>query len=414
MSQIKKIVLLSIIILIILPYTIFANEEEEKSTIEEVNQIIVETGSDITNEPKINSRRAIIYDRDSKRILYGKCENERCAMASTTKIMTAIIVIENGNLNETVEISSKSANTGGSRLGLKKGDKIKKIDLLYGLLMCSGNDAAVALAENISGSVEEFAILMNNKAKELKLVNTNFVTPHGLDQPEHYTTAYELAKLTDYALTNKLFADIVNTKNYVVNINDFPKNIHNTNELLGVLEGVNGVKTGFTNGAGRCLVTSASRSNMNIICVVLGADTKKIRTSDSVKLIEYAYREYELIELKQKIEKGFEEWNENDSKYIKIEKGKQIPKYKIAELKNTKIPIKKNEIKNLEVVVKNLKELKAPIKKETIIGNIKILIKNKEIYSVNILVEDNVEKNAVFDYYKQLINNYMNFLQKSI
>lgn len=414
MSQIKKIVLLSIIILIILPYTIFANEEEEKSTIEEVNQIIVETGSDITNEPKINSRRAIIYDRDSKRILYGKCENERCAMASTTKIMTAIIVIENGNLNETVEISSKSANTGGSRLGLKKGDKIKKIDLLYGLLMCSGNDAAVALAENISGSVEEFAILMNNKAKELKLINTNFVTPHGLDQPEHYTTAYELAKLTDYALTNKLFADIVNTKNYVVNINDFPKNIHNTNELLGVLEGVNGVKTGFTNGAGRCLVTSASRSNMNIICVVLGADTKKIRTSDSVKLIEYAYREYELIELKQKIEKGFEEWNENDSKYIKIEKGKQIPKYKIAELKNTKIPIKKNEIKNLEVVVKNLKELKAPIKKETIIGNIKILIKNKEIYSVNILVEDNVEKTTVFDYYKQLINNYMNFLQKSI
>ena len=414
MSQIKKIVLLSIIILIILPYTIFANEEEEKSTIEEVNQIIVETGSYITNEPKINSRRAIIYDRDSKRILYGKCENERCAMASTTKIMTAIIVIENENLNETVEISSKSANTGGSRLGLKKGDKIKKFDLLYGLLMCSGNDAAVALAENISGSVEEFAILMNNKAKELKLVNTNFVTPHGLDQPEHYTTAYELAKLTDYALTNKLFADIVNTKNYVVNINDFPKNIHNTNELLGVLEGVNGVKTGFTNGAGRCLVTSASRSNMNIICVVLGADTKNIRTSDSVKLIEYAYREYELIELKQKIEKGFEEWNENDSKYIKIEKGKQIPKYKIAELKNTKIPIKKNEIKNLEVVVKNLKELKAPIKKETIIGNIKILIKNKEIYSVNILVEDNVEKNAVFDYYKQLINNYMNFLQKSI
>lgn len=414
MNQIKKIVLLSVIIFIIIPYTIFANEEEEKSTIEEVNQIIVETGSDITNEPKINSLRAIIYDRDSKRILYGKCENERCAMASTTKIMTAIIVIENGNLNETVEISSKSANTGGSRLGLKKGDKIKKIDLLYGLLMCSGNDAAVALAENISGSVEEFAILMNNKVKELKLVNTNFVTPHGLDQPEHYTTAYELAKLTDYALTNKLFADIVNTKNYVVNINGFQKNIHNTNELLGVLEGVNGVKTGFTNGAGRCLVTSASRSNMNIICVVLGADTKKIRTSDSVKLIEYAYREYELIELKQKIEKGFEEWNENDSKYIKIEKGKQIPKYKIEELKNTKIPIKKNEIKNLEVVVKNLKELKAPIKKEAIIGNIKILIKNKEIYSVNILVEDNVEKNAVFDYYKQLINNYMNFLQKSI
>lgn len=414
MSKTKKIVLLNIIIFIIIPYMIFANEEEEQNSIEEVNQIIVETSSDIIDEPKINSRRAIIYDRGSKKILYGKCENERCAMASTTKIMTAIIAIEKSNLNETIEISNKSANTGGSRLGLKKGDKIKKIDLLYGLLLCSGNDAAVALAESISGTVEEFAIVMNSKAKELELINTNFVTPHGLDQPEHYTTAYELAKLADYALNNKLFADIVNTKNYVVNINGISKDIHNTNELLGTLEGVNGVKTGFTNGAGRCLVTSVNRNNMNIICVVLGADTKKIRTSDSVKLIEYAYKKYELIELKSKIEKKFEKWNQNSSNYIKIEKGKEIPKYKMSELKNTRVPIKKDEVKNLEVVIENLKKLKAPINKETIVGSVKVIIKNEEIYRTNIIVEENIKKMGIFDYYKQLSNNYMTFLQKSI
>lgn len=414
MRKTKKIVLLSIIILVITPYMIFANEAEEQNSIEEVKQIIVETSSDIIDEPKINSRRAVIYDRDSKKILYGKCENEKCAMASTTKIMTAIIVIEKSNLNETVEISNKSANTGGSRLGLKKGDKITKLDLLYGLLLCSGNDAAVALAENIGGSVEGFAVLMNNKAKELELVNTNFVTPHGLDQPEHYTTAYELAKLADYALNNKLFANIVNTKNYVVNINGISKDIHNTNELLGTLEGVNGVKTGFTNGAGRCLVTSTNRNNMNIICVVLGADTKKIRTSDSVKLIEYAYKKYELIELKPKIEKKFEKWNKNSSNNIKIEKSKQIPKYKINELKNTRVPIKKDEIKDIEIIITNQEKLKAPVDKETSIGNVKVMIKDKEIYNTDIIVEENIEKMVIFDYLEQLMKNYMTFLQKSI
>lgn len=119
---------------------------------------------------------------------------------------------------------------------------------------------------------------MNQKAKELGLTNTKFVTPHGLDQPEHYTTAYELALITDYALKNETFAKIVNTKTYEIHINSQAKMLSNTNELLGNLNGVDGVKTGFTNGAGRCLVTSTTRNSHQIICVVLGADTKKIRT----------------------------------------------------------------------------------------------------------------------------------------
>ena len=169
-------------------------------------------------------------------------------------------------------------------------------------MVVSGNDAAVAIAEHVAGSVEQFAELMNNKAKELGLTNTHFVTPHGLDNPEHYTTAVELAKIADYALKNDTFAKIVKTKNTTITINGYPKNLTNTNELLDVLTGVTGVKTGFTNNAGRCLVTSINRNGFEIITVVLQADTKKMRTADSANLIEYVYNNYEQVNLKNIID----------------------------------------------------------------------------------------------------------------
>jgi len=165
-------------------------------------------------------------------------------------------------------------------------------------MLCSGNDAAVCLAENVAGGIPEFCELMNNKAKELGLVNTNFESPHGLDSDNHYTTAYELALLSNYALTNSTFLNIAGTKKYTVTINGYPKAISNTNELLGNLNGVYGIKTGFTNGANRCLVTACKRGEMDIICVVLGADTKNYRTKDSIKLIEYSFKNYEYFNLK--------------------------------------------------------------------------------------------------------------------
>lgn len=229
----------------------------------------IETDSQISQLPTINSRAYVVIDRKSNTVLVGKNENQKKKMASTTKIMTALIVIENCDLSETVEISKKSASTGGSRLGLKTGDKITVYDLLYGLMMRSGNDSAVALAEHTAGSISSFADLMNQKAVKLGLSNTHFVTPHGLDEDEHYTTAYELALLSNYAMNNEIFAKIVGTKNYTITINGYPKNITNTNELLGNLNGVYGVKTGFTNGANRCLVTACKRDNLDVICIVL-------------------------------------------------------------------------------------------------------------------------------------------------
>ena len=165
-------------------------------------------------------------------------------------------------------------------------------------MLCSGNDAAVCLAESVAGSVAEFSNLMNKKAQELGLFNSHFESPHGLDSDGHFTTAYELSLLTDYALQNSTFLNIVGTKNYTVTINGYPKNLSNTNELLGNLNGVYGVKTGFTNGANRCLVTSCKRGDMDIICVVLGADTKNFRTKDSIKLIEYVFNTYEYFNVK--------------------------------------------------------------------------------------------------------------------
>ena len=196
----RKVLYISIIFVFIFSniHVSIADDENEEVT----NEDLIEVTNKPVDEPILNSRIAVVYDRKSGNIIYGKQENKRSAMASTTKIMTATILIENCDLEQVVTISAKAAGTGGSRLGLKKGDTIIMKDLLYGLMLKSGNDAAVAIAESVAGSVEEFANMMNKKAKEIGLSNTHYVTPHGLDNPEHYTTAYELAKLADYALKN--------------------------------------------------------------------------------------------------------------------------------------------------------------------------------------------------------------------
>ena len=206
-----KIIFLFFLFIFINSY-VFADDllpiEDDFDISEIISEESIETNSNSLQVPIINSRAYVVIDRKSNTILVGKNENQKKKMASTTKIMTALVVIEHTNLSDTVEISKKAANTGGSRLGLKAGDKITVSDLLYGLMMRSGNDAAVALAEHVAGSITDFANLMNEKANSLGLSNTHFVTPHGLDEDEHYTTAYELALLSNYAMNNEIFAKI--------------------------------------------------------------------------------------------------------------------------------------------------------------------------------------------------------------
>lgn len=387
-------------------------EYNKKIDNSEINKT-VETSGKLNDEPKINSRSAVVIDRKSKAVIYGKNENVKKAMASTTKIMTAMVVIQNTNLNNTVEISKKSAGTGGSRLGLKVGDKITVKDLLYGLLLRSGNDCAVALAEYVAGSVQEFSNLMNQNAQMLGLNNTHFITPHGLDEEEHYTTAYELAVLTDYALNNEVFAQIVNTKSYTININENTKTLNNTNELLGNLNGVYGVKTGFTNGAGRCLVTSIKRGDLDIICVVLGADTKKDRTRDSAKLIEYTFNKYEEINISEKVKESFESWNEINANRINIEKG-ESSKLELTLNDKDKIftyPIEKGTEDNINIEINANLNLKAPVLENTNIGKIKVYYNAKELLEIDILNINKINKKRIKNYMSDIFKNYDNYLE---
>ena len=404
---INKLISLIILLFIIFSYSnVFADDEdEEELTGNEIQEAIIESSTNATEEPSINSRAAIIYDRTTKKIMWGKQENAKKAMASTTKIMTAIVVLENGNLTDIVEVSKKAANTGGSKLKINTGDKITVNDLLYGLMLRSGNDAAVALAEHIGGSIEGFGNLMNKKAEELNLKNTHFVTPHGLDNDEHYTTAYELALITDYALNNKKFCNIVNSKTATISINGNSRNLYNTNELLGNTIGVDGVKTGFTGNAGRCLVTSITRDKNQIITIVLGADTKKQRTSDSLKLIKYAFEKFERVNIEEIIKENFESWKEINSNRIYINKSKdENLELELKQIQNKIVPIKKGEQKNLNVEINCIYNYEAPLKENSKIGN--LILKNGEeiIENIDIINRTEIQKRDVLDYLSYFFN----------
>ena len=275
----RKFIIIIFFILCLLTTNVYAAD-----IIEEHNPSdVVDVTAVATTEPKILSRHCIVMDRKTGTVLYEKDAYTKTAMASTTKILTAIVALENSSLQDEVTISKKAAGTGGSTLGITSNTKMTMESLLYGLLLRSGNDCAVAIAEYIGQNLDRFADLMNKKAEEIGLVNSHFVTPHGLDSDEHYTTAYDMAILTQYALQNEIFAQIVNTKQINIMAGNYSRHLNNTHELLGNVSGVYGVKTGFTGNAGRCLVTAVKRDNLDIIIVVLGADTKKIRTEDTQK-----------------------------------------------------------------------------------------------------------------------------------
>ena len=282
--------------------------------------------------------------------------------------------------------------------------------------MVSGNDAAVALSEFISGNVESFAELMNLKANELGLKFSHFVSPHGLDSDEHYTTAYDLAILTDYALKNPVFAKIVNTSNYSITINNYSKSLHNSNELLGYLDGVYGVKTGFTNGANRCLVTSCKRDNLDIICVVLGCDTKKDRTLDSTNLINYIFNNFSVVNLKKLIEKNFEDWEKNSSTKFKIDKGTSSSlnlKLNFEEIPYENIAINNSNINNIFTPIYTDFEFIAPLNEKAVIGKMDIYIDNTLFFSVNILNENKVERKDISYYLNNFTKNYFLYLQNT-
>lgn len=227
---------------------------------------------------------SVLLDAESGRVIYGKNRDTRLPMASTTKIMTAVLCIELCELSSVFTVPEEAVDLEGSSVYLYKGERITVIDLLYCLLLESGNDAAAAIAIAVSGSVDEFVRLMNQKAAELGLKNTHFTNPHGLPDSEHYTTAYDLAILSAYAMRNPLFRSITSTRKMTVS--DGNRLLVNHNKLLFTYAGMTGIKTGYTESSGRCLVTSATRDGVELIAVTLN---NYYCTTDHRKLLDYGF-----------------------------------------------------------------------------------------------------------------------------
>lgn len=239
----------------------------------------------------VSAQSAIVIDAASGRVLFEKNSYERRGMASTTKIMTALLALERLNADEIVSVSAVAAGTEGSSIWLSPSEKMSVNDLLYGLMLASGNDAATALAEHTSGSIEAFTILMNRRAKEIGAYNTNFTNPHGLPDENHYTTAYDLALIAAEAMKNKTFAEIVATKNKTISWegSEWDRSLSNHNKLLKRYEYATGIKTGFTKKDGRCLVSSAKKDGRLHICVTLNAPDD---WNDHISLHEHCFGKY--------------------------------------------------------------------------------------------------------------------------
>ena len=243
-----------------------------------------------------NAKAAVLIEPESGKILHSKNMDAKLQMASTTKIMTVILTLESGNIDEPFTVDSDAIRVEGSSMGLLEGDTVTKRALCYGMLLPSGNDAANAAAVAVAGSVEDFVVMMNEKAKELGLASTHFVTPSGLDDftDSHYSTAYDMAKLAAYALKNDVFREICSTKSISLDLGGRSVWLGNTNKLLESCEGVFGVKTGFTDKAGRCLITACERGGISLICVTLGDSTDWI---DHTNLYDYGFSSLERVEL---------------------------------------------------------------------------------------------------------------------
>lgn len=330
---------------------------------------------------KIDKPEAMVtMEVSSGRVLYSKNANKRLPIASTTKILTAIVAIENSeDLDAKHEISKEAVGIEGSSIYLRKGEHLSIRELLYGLMLRSGNDAAVAIAIIVSGSIEKFVELMNDYAKKLSLKNSHFVTVNGLHNDEHYSSAYDLAKITSYALKNETFAEIVKTKEKVIDSELDKKNknrfLKNKNKLLSMVDGSDGVKTGYTTKAGKCFVGSATRNGMQVVCVVLNSKTM---FNECAELLERAFKEYELKNL---VKKG-----EIENALLPIKKKQNFP---ILIKNDVILPLKREELQKIymRVVIKD--DLKTPISEEDEIGCIEIykekdLIFSDKIYTINI------------------------------
>ncbi|WIF96439.1 MULTISPECIES: D-alanyl-D-alanine carboxypeptidase family protein [Pontibacillus] len=251
-------------------------------------------------KPSVSARNAVLMEQETGRVLYEKQAHEKRNIASITKIMTAIIAIESGMMEDTVKTSKRAVYTEGSSIYLEEGEKMKLEDLVYGLMLRSGNDAAMAIAEHVGGSMEGFVYLMNQKAEWIGMKNSHFANPHGLDAEGHYSTAYDMALLTRYAMDNEVYREIAGTTTYKSDTRTYAWG--NKNKLLTKLyDHSTGGKTGFTKTAGRTLVSTAEKNGMNLIMVTLNGPDD---WNDHIHTFNWGFDTYKMRDLKKEGEQS--------------------------------------------------------------------------------------------------------------
>lgn len=422
--EIMKRILSYILLIAVNLFSLFGNEmlcqaEETKTTVK---------------ESELYARSAVLMDADSGRILYEKAGEEQRPMASTTKIMTCILTLEKGNLNELVSVSSYAASMPDVQLNIREGEYYRLGDLLYSLMLESHNDTAVAIAEHIGGSVEGFAKMMNQKAEELGCHHTCFITPNGLDASkeietedgsvktvEHSTTAEDLARIMSYCIKKspqkEKFLEITRTASYsftnqklledgstVAGERSFSCNNHNA--FLNMMDGVLSGKTGFTGNAGYCYVGALERDGRTYVVALLACgwpNNKSYKWSDTKKLMNYGIENYQKVDFSKEPVK--EEW----LKEIPVYGGKtkelfQDTSAKVYAKKTSNAPVilmKPGEKVEISCSVKN--KLDAPIEKDQVVGHIQYLVDNNVYWEQEICILDGIEKTDFWWYVNRII-----------
>ncbi|WP_087677563.1 D-alanyl-D-alanine carboxypeptidase family protein [Garciella nitratireducens] len=345
----------------------------------------------------ISCESAIVIEQNTGRILYSKNIDRKRAMASTTKIMTAIVAIENGHLDDIITISQNAAEIEGSSIYLEANEHLTLEELLYGLMLRSGNDAAYAIAEYIGGgNVEKFINMMNRKAEEIGANNTHFMNPHGLHDKQHYTTAHDLAKITAYAMKNETFKKIISTKNKTISWenHEWNRSLTNKNKMLWNYQGGNGVKTGYTTDAGKCFVSSAFRNNIQLIAVVLKSNDI---WKDATALLDYGFDHYKPYKVISK---------EDYLKSISVIEGTK-DRIRTYSKKDVIIPIRKEEKDKIQVKIVLPEEIQAPVMREQIVGKLEVYVNNEKIDSTDIYVKDSIQKKSVQNMFEKFINHWV-------
>lgn len=340
------------------------------------------------NALEVSAKNAILIECESGDIIFSKNSSSKAPMASTTKIMTAIVAIENGELDKRIKIPFEATGVEGSSIYLKDGEELTLRELLYALLLESANDASVAIAIEVGGSVDGFAEMMNDKALELGLESTHFTNPHGLDDENHYTSAHDLALIARYAMQNPCFREIVGTKKETIPSLDGQRVLVNHNKLLKSFDGAIGIKTGFTKKSGRCLVSCAEREGIRLIAVTLNAPSD---WNDHTLMLEKGFDEYEYLSLADVGDYTLS---------LHCVNGRKSEVY-CGNLSSLGITLKKGQADKLSARFESERFIFAPIKQGTRVGKVVYSIDGKEVASLDICALESVQqaqyKKSIFE-----------------